>query len=81
MMATYHPAGIPDEVSGKSPDGSRRNMVWNFTSRVFMTVGVADRLHFEKLLKILAALFGQRNTSALVLAMEARGPNTKQGAS
>ena len=44
MMATCHPSGFPDVVSGKSPDSSRRNTVWNFTSSVFMTVGVADTL-------------------------------------
>ena len=68
--------------------------MWNFTSSVFITVGVADTLCHPQFCRVptlfrisqedeaflretLAALLGQRNTSALVLAMEARkGPDT-----
>ena len=47
-MATCHPPGIPDEFAGKSSNtsgpssSSGRNMVWNFSSSVFMIIGDAD---------------------------------------
>ena len=48
QRATYHPPGVAGKFACKSShtswpsDSSGRNKVWDFTSRVFLTVGVAD---------------------------------------
>ena len=71
-MANYHPSGVAGEVAGH-PIPLRRSIDGRFLGRA--------GLCFERLLKILAALLRKRNTSALVLAMEAReGPNNRDPA-